>query len=338
MTESGIKSNERDAARLFERGVAAAKGGQKRVAAGLLSRAVQLDPRHELGWLWLSGVLEDPAEIAFCLRSVLSVNPANTRARQGLAWLEQRQLIGAGTAELSAETPLDTDEQAQERQARYEGEAWWVNWRRSRRDMSRVRLGCWSIPLLLLLLTLGLNLMLREAIARNTVLAQDVAAAPSLSARRAPATVALIERDLAPTRAAQVLAYLSALDAPRAQLRDAIRVYKDATSQPGGSSVAHAAAARKLRDQIESAYTKIAGLTPPPALAQAHGDYLAGLELELSALDDMQAFYSSFSIQLANRATLLLEDADKRLERARVRFDVASDLASSQPPAAQTVR
>src|SRR5262245_42985346 len=104
MTESGIKSNERDAARLFERGVAAAKGGQKRVAAGLLSRAVQLDPRHELAWLWLSGVLEDPAEIAFCLRSVLSVNPANTRARQGLAWLEQRQLIDTGTAELAAPT------------------------------------------------------------------------------------------------------------------------------------------------------------------------------------------------------------------------------------------
>jgi nucleotide-binding universal stress UspA family protein len=337
MTESGIKSNERDAARLFERGVAAAKGGQKRVAAGLLSRAVQLDPRHELGWLWLSGVLEDPVEIAFCLRSVLSVNPANARARQGLAWLEQRQLIGAGTAELAA-PPLDTDEHANERQARYEGEAWWVNWRRSRRDMGRVRLGCWSIPLLLLLLTLGLNLMLREAIARNTVLAHEVAAAPALSVRRAPVAVALIERDLAPTRAAQALAYLSAIDAPRAQLRDAIRTYKDATSQPGGSSVAHAAAARKLRDQIESGYTTIAGLTPPPALAQAHSDYLAGLELELSALDDMQAFYSSFSIQLANRATLLLEDADKRLERARARFDVVRAQAGSQPPAAQTAR
>ena len=98
MTESAIKSNEREAARLYERGVAAARGGQRRVAAGLLARAVQLDPRHEMGWLWLSGVLEEPNEIAFCLRSVLAVNPHNERARQGLAWLEQRALIPAQPA------------------------------------------------------------------------------------------------------------------------------------------------------------------------------------------------------------------------------------------------
>src|SRR5438445_395327 len=35
MAESGIKSNEREAARLFARGVAAARGGQRRVAVGL---------------------------------------------------------------------------------------------------------------------------------------------------------------------------------------------------------------------------------------------------------------------------------------------------------------
>ena len=63
MLETAIKSNEREAARLYQRGVAAARGGQRRVAAGLLSRAVQLNPRHELAWLWLSGVLDAPDEI-----------------------------------------------------------------------------------------------------------------------------------------------------------------------------------------------------------------------------------------------------------------------------------
>lgn len=337
MAETAIKSNQREAARLFERGVAAAKGGQRRVAAGLLARAVQLDPRHELGWLWLSGVLEDPSEIAFCLRSVLSVNPHNERARRGLDWLEQRQLVAPAAAP-AAEAPADEEEHAEERRARHEGEAWWVNWRRSRRDMGRVRLVFWMIPLLLLLLTLGLNLSLREAVARNVALARNAAVAPQLAARRAPVAVPQIEREPADARAAQTLAYLSALEAPRADLREAVRVYQDATSQPGGSSVAHAAAARKLRDQIEVSYTAIAGLTPPPALAQAHGDYLAGLELELSALDDMREFYSSFSIQLANRATLLLEDADKRLERARARFDSSAAQAARQPIPAQTAR
>lgn len=335
MAETEIRSNQREAARLFERGVAAARGGQRRVAARLLSRAVQLDPRHELGWLWLSGMLDDPADIAFCLRSALSVNPDNARARQGLAWLEQRQLVAPVPATPAA--PLaDEDEHAEERQARYEGESWWVNWRRSRRDMRRVRLVFWTAPLLLLLLTLGLNLSLREAVARNTALAV-VAAQPTPPARRAP-LVAQIEREPASARSAQALAYLSAMEAPRAKLREAIDAYKAATSQPGDSSVAHAAAARKLRDQIEASYATIAGMTPPPALAQAHGDYLAGLELELSALDDMREFYSSFSIQLANRATLLLEDADKRLERARTRFDTTAAQASRQPPTAQVAR
>src|ERR1044071_8985413 len=93
MTETGIKSNEAEASRLFQRGVAAARGGQRRLAAVLLGRAVQLNPHHELSWLWLSGVLDEPGEIAFCLRSVLSVTPHNERARQGLTWLEHHSLI-----------------------------------------------------------------------------------------------------------------------------------------------------------------------------------------------------------------------------------------------------
>src|SRR5262245_16982063 len=121
MTETAIKSNEREAARLYQRGVAAARGGQRRVAAGLLARAVQLDPRHELGWLWLSGVLDEPHEIAFCLRSVLTVNPQNERARQGLLWLEQRGLI----AEQAAVAP---PEQEQVAEPHHEADSWWVSW------------------------------------------------------------------------------------------------------------------------------------------------------------------------------------------------------------------
>src|SRR5258708_39845831 len=110
MTESAIKSNQREAARLFERGVAAASSGQRRVAAVLLARVVQIDPRHEMGWLWLSGVLDEPNEIAFCLRSVLTVNPHNERALQGLIWVEERGKIAAqpaparGSAAPQAET------------------------------------------------------------------------------------------------------------------------------------------------------------------------------------------------------------------------------------------
>jgi hypothetical protein len=342
MTETAIKSNQREAARLYERGVAAARGGQRRVAAVLLGRAVQLDPRHEQSWLWLSGVLDDPREIAFCLRSVLSVNPHNQRARQGLAWLEQRALIPTQPAPSAIAAPAE-EEHAETRQARHEGEAWWVNWRRARRDMSRVRLVFWAIPILLLLLTLALNMTLREAVARNETLVREALRPPQAQAAGAvgpvhTAPAPILQAELPAARDAQALAYLSALDGPRAALRAAVQAYKDATSQPGGSSVAHAAAARKLREAIDSAGDLVGTLTPPAALAPAHADYLAGLELERAALADVLEFYNSFSISLANRATLRLEDADKHIERARASFDAYHSRADGHSIAQQTLR
>jgi hypothetical protein len=343
MAEPGIKSNQVEASRLFQRGVAAARGGQRRVAAVLLGRAVQLDPRHELGWLWLSGMLDDPNEIAFCLRSVLSVNPHNQRARQGLAWLERRALIAAQPAPSPVLDPAPAEqihgETDESRQARHEGESWWVNWRRARRDMSRVRLVFWSIPLLLLLLTLALNATLRDAVSRNDALVQAAARAPAAVAPpAAPAPAPILQAELPPAQHAQALAYLSAIDKPRARLRAAVDSYRAATSQPGGSSLAHASAARRLRDAIEEASATLDALTPPAALAQAHADYLAGLELERAALGDMLEFYSSFRISIANRATLRLEDAGEHIQRARASFDTYRRRAANHAVARQTAR
>jgi hypothetical protein len=324
MAETAIKSNEREAARLFQRGVAAARGGQRRVAAGLLSRAVQLDPRHELGWLWLSGVLDEPGEIAFCLRSALTVNPQNERARQGLAWLEQRGLLADQTADvvLPAPRPLEEQPNAQ-RETHHEADSWWVGWRRTRRDMSRAWVVGWSFAILILLLTLSLNITFRQAVKDRDATLKQTASAPTLvPTSPPPALPAILQVELPVTRDAQVLAYLSAIDAPRARLREAVTAYQGATNQPGGSSSVHASAARKLRQEVEAAYSLIEGITPPAPLAKAHANYLAGLELERSALDDMLEFYGSFSIQLANRAALRMEEADKHLERARVDFGI----------------
>jgi hypothetical protein len=135
-----------------------------------------------------------------------------------------------------------------------------------------------------------------------------------------------------------VLAYLSAVDAPRARLRGAVQDYQDATSQPGGSSTVHASAARKLRQEIEAAYRLIEGITPPAPLAKAHANYLAGLELERSALDDMLEFYGSFSIQLANRAALRMEEADRHLELARSEFGTSQARVTTRTIPVQTVR
>ena len=52
----------------------------------------------------------------------------------------------------------------------------------------------------------------------------------------------------------------------------------------------------------------------------------------------MLEFYNSFSVQIANRATLRLEDAGKRLDRARALFAEYQNRAASRSIYAQTVR
>lgn len=383
MSEPAIKANEREAQRLFERGVAAARGGQRRVAAGLLARAVQLNPRHEASWLWLSGMLDQPDEIAFCLRSVLAINPNNQRAQQGLTWLSSRTHAASGAPQAglssrvaalsipesatSALPPIGSTEGASwlrratdgikaarpvdaqavlehELHAHSQSESWWVSFRRTRRDMGRARLFMWSVPILLLVLTLALNLALREAVQRNEQLAQQAAIAaarpPALEADPAQVgrTIEVVLSELPPSDDARALAYLSAVEPTRARLRAAVQEFRATTGRPGGSSTTHAAAAQRLRDAIELSYTTIAELSPPASLAQSHAYYLSGLETELTALDDMLVFYSSFSTEVANRATIRMSEASRALERAQQGFAQRTRSIAHPENMAHTIR
>src|SRR5512144_3023563 len=72
---------------LFAAGIAAAKAGDSTQAFELLSRALASEPRHERGWLWLSGVIAGDAERYYCLEQVLAINPHNTAAQRGLSML-----------------------------------------------------------------------------------------------------------------------------------------------------------------------------------------------------------------------------------------------------------
>src|SRR5699024_678414 len=125
-----------------------------------------------------------------------------------------------------------------------------------------------------------------DAVERNAEAAlADARPKPAATAR--PALPPVIQAELSAASDAQALAYLSALEASRARLRDAVKAYRASTSQPGGSSLAHATAARALREQIDDAQSTIEAITPPLALAQAHNSYLTGLEIERQALEDM---------------------------------------------------
>jgi hypothetical protein len=63
----------------------AVKAGRKAEARHLLEMVLDADERNEQAWLWMSGVVDSDDERIVCLENVLTINPNNQAARQGLA-------------------------------------------------------------------------------------------------------------------------------------------------------------------------------------------------------------------------------------------------------------
>lgn len=70
-------------------GIAAARAGQREQARDLLLRVIAVDEEVETAWLWLSGVVDDLQDRRICLENVLTLNPNNAAAQQGLRWLDE---------------------------------------------------------------------------------------------------------------------------------------------------------------------------------------------------------------------------------------------------------
>jgi hypothetical protein len=76
---------------LLAKGKQAALTGQRDLAREMLAYVVYLDPRNAEGWLWLSGVVDFPQQVRYCLERTLRIDPNNQRARRGIEWLDARQ-------------------------------------------------------------------------------------------------------------------------------------------------------------------------------------------------------------------------------------------------------
>lgn len=74
---------------LLQQGIQAAQSGNKAAAKELFVQALKLDPRSELGWMWMVQVVESDQEREFCLGKILEINPNNQQAQQALAQLQQ---------------------------------------------------------------------------------------------------------------------------------------------------------------------------------------------------------------------------------------------------------
>ncbi len=76
---------------LLTRGKQAAMSGQRDLAREMLAYVVYLEPANADGWLWLSGVVDSPEQVRYCLDRTLRIEPHNQRALRGIEWLDARQ-------------------------------------------------------------------------------------------------------------------------------------------------------------------------------------------------------------------------------------------------------
>ncbi|MBN1310486.1 MAG: tetratricopeptide repeat protein [Anaerolineae bacterium] len=69
---------------LLQRGIAAARAGQAEEARQWLAQVIKINPQSEAAWLWMSSVVQNDEQRAYCLQQVLAINPQNEMAIKGL--------------------------------------------------------------------------------------------------------------------------------------------------------------------------------------------------------------------------------------------------------------
>lgn len=75
---------------LFQTAVKKAKAGERNQARTLLLQLVETEPQHELAWLWLSELVEEPEDKITALENALTLNPQRPQTQKRLALLRQK--------------------------------------------------------------------------------------------------------------------------------------------------------------------------------------------------------------------------------------------------------
>lgn len=315
------------AEQLYARGVAAARGGQKTVAATLLRQAVKLNPQHEQAWLWLSGVLEQPEDVAFCLRAVLGINPANERAQRGLDWIEQRGTQPTTDAPAQSTLSLATPTTPT-------SDSWLTNWRAHQSTWLWTLRALLLIPIVLIGATLGIRAMIEAQPLPTFVTYRDIPIPTAMpTARPLPtATIPPVTPTITSDRAV-IGAYFEQINRERQTLQASTETYRTG-SDNGRTAVERATATKHMRDQVQRSRELLATIQPPKEVAAAHSLYLEGLAWEVEALDLVLEFYRSYDLAQANRAALRLQEARVQIATATANWDAfARQHGAAVPPA-----
>lgn len=76
---------------VLQRAIQAARAGRREEARDLLIDYVEVEPRNEMAWMWLSGLVDSLEDQIIACENVLTINPANEKVRLYLVELQKRQ-------------------------------------------------------------------------------------------------------------------------------------------------------------------------------------------------------------------------------------------------------
>lgn len=86
---------------LLRHAIELARAGKKDAARDTFLRVVDDDPRNELAWMWLAGLVDTLEDKIIACENVLTINPSNEKARNYLASLQSRRPPAVPQAEES---------------------------------------------------------------------------------------------------------------------------------------------------------------------------------------------------------------------------------------------
>jgi tetratricopeptide (TPR) repeat protein len=75
----------------LQQAICAARAGRKEEARHLLLEIVEADPRNEMAWMWLAGLVDSLEDQMIACENALAINPANEKAQAYLAELQRRK-------------------------------------------------------------------------------------------------------------------------------------------------------------------------------------------------------------------------------------------------------
>ncbi len=84
---------------LFQTAVTKAKAGERSQARDLLLELVEVEPKHELAWLWLSELVDEPEDKIIALENALTINPQRPQTQNRLNALRARYQAAREPAE-----------------------------------------------------------------------------------------------------------------------------------------------------------------------------------------------------------------------------------------------